>query len=314
MRFAVVMDPLGAIRMETDTSYAMIEEAWRRGWETLHLEPKDMFVRDGVALAFARRIRKASPFDLDPPALVRLGEIDVIAMRKDPPFDMEYVFSTYILETARDQGALVFNDPRGLRDANEKFAATRFSRHMPPTLVSKDVGVILDFLNEHPHAILKPLDWMGGASIFHLRKDDPKHEALLDSIVAKPGRTVMVQKYLPEIDTAGDKRIFMIDGEPIEETFARFPKSPGLPANAARGGSARASTLTPKDREICADLAPYLKAHGLIFVGFDVIGDYLTEINVTSSTGIRFIQKLFGTNPLERLFDGLERHRSLHGR
>lgn len=310
MKFAIVMDPIAGIRVQTDTSLRMLLEAQRRGWETLYLEPRDLHTRDGIAYGTARPIevfhRDRDWFRLGEARVVPLGEVDAIAMRKDPPFDMEYVYTTYALETAARQGAHVFNDPRGIRNTNEKYSATAYAKFMAPTLVTQDAELIRAFVREHGHAILKPLDWMGGAAIFHLKDGDPNDETVLDTFVESPRRTVMVQRFLPEIATAGDKRIFLIDGEPVESIFARFPKAPGLPANTARGGSYRKAAFTARDREICAALSPYLKANGLAFTAIDVIGDFLTEINVTSPTGVRAVQELHGVDVLAALFDRVE--------
>jgi len=307
MNFAVVMDSIHQIKPKTDTSLALLLSAKSRGWTLFYMEPKHLYVENGIAMG------RMYPLDVTPnhDRWFTLGEevhqplsaIDAICMRKDPPFDMEYIYATYILETAEQQGCFVFNKPAALRDCNEKFFATRFSQCMAPTIVTKDIQLITTFMEKHDHVILKPMDWMAGTAIFHLKRSDPNHVMLLETFVDLPQRTVMVQKFIPEIATKGDKRIFIIDGEPLEQIFTRIPKEPGLPANNARGGSSVAVTLSDRDRWICAQVGPILKQKGLLFSAIDVIGDFLTEINVTSPTGVRFIQQQYNVDVCKNILD-----------
>lgn len=291
-RLAVVMDPIGEIKYAKDTSLAMLLAAQRHGYELHYLTQADLYLRDGVARGKARPLTvQANPerwFELGEPSDRALGEMDVILMRKDPPFDNEYIYSTYILEAAERRGTLVVNRCQSLRDCNEKVFATQFPQCCPPVLVSADMQRLKDFHREHDDAIFKPLDGMGGTAIFRVRRGDPNVSVILEMLTQHGRRTIMAQKFIPQIED-GDKRILMINGEPVPYCLARVPLVGETRGNLAAGGTGRPQPLSERDRWIAAEVGPTLRERGLLFVGIDVIGDYLTEINVTSPTCIREI-------------------------
>jgi len=305
-RLGVVMDPIGSINIKKDSTFAMLLEAQARGWEIHYLELGDLFLRDGTACARRRSLRvfedSSRWFEFGPEATGVLSELDVILMRKDPPFDMEYVYATYLLELAEAAGVLVVNKPRSLRDANEKLFTIWFPQCTPPTLVTRRAALIHHFLVEHQDIILKPLDGMGGASVFRLRRDDPNVNVVLETLTHKETRFAMAQRFIPEI-TQGDKRILMIDGEPIPYALARIPAVGETRGNLAAGGTGVGVPLSDRDRWICHEVGPALRERGLLFVGLDVIGDYLTEINVTSPTCIRELDKRYGLHISAQLLD-----------
>lgn len=306
VRLGIVMDPIARISFKKDSSLAMLLAAKARGWTLLYMEQQDLYSREGQALG---RMRTLDVFD-DPQHWFELGaevaaplaELDVILMRKDPPFDNEYVYSTYLLEQAERAGVLVVNRPQSLRDCNEKLFATQFSACTPPTLVSRRADILRAFAEEHRDVILKPLDGMGGSSIFRHRPGDPNLSVILETLTQDGARQIMAQRYIPEIIN-GDKRILMIDGEPVPYCLARVPAQGETRGNLAAGGTGEARPLTERDRWIAAQVGPALRERGLLFVGLDVIGDYLTEINVTSPTCIREIDRAFDTRIAERLMD-----------
>lgn len=306
MKFGVVMDPIEAIKVYKDTTFAMLLEAQHRGWELSYMEQPDLFQRDGQSFALMRPLRVYDDrnhwHDLGPERIRPLSALDVIFMRVDPPFNMEYVFSTYLLELAESEGVLVVNKPQGLRDANEKLFTTWFPQCMPPTLVTRRRHQLREFLQEHEDIILKPLDSMGGASVFRLRTDDPNIGVVLETLTEFDVRSVMAQRYVPEI-VHGDKRILLIDGEPVPYALARMAPPGETRANLAVGGKGRGVELSERDRWICEQVAPTLRDRGLLFVGLDVIGDYLTEINVTSPTCIRELDQIYGLNISADLMD-----------
>lgn len=290
IKLGVVMNPIADISYKKDSTMAMLWAAAARGWELFYIEPQWLCLEQGQPVA------TVAPLDVfkDPTAWYRLGQqrnchlddLDIILMRKDPPFDNQYVYATYILEAAEQLGTLVVNRCRSLRDCNEKVFATRFPQCCPPVLVSGDKTRLKDFYAEHEDVIFKPLDGMGGASIFHVRKGDPNLSVILETLTDFGRRTIMAQRYLPEIRD-GDKRILMIRGEPVPWCLARLPAGGETRGNLAAGGTGRAQPLSDRDRWIAAQVGPSLIERGLLFVGLDVIGDYLTEINVTSPTCIR---------------------------
>jgi glutathione synthase len=304
----VVMDPIGDIHYKKDSTLAMLLAAQARGWHLHYFEPADLFLRDGVAYGRSRPLRVfADPegwFELGDATDIPLGELDVILMRKDPPFDMEYIYATYLLELAETAGALVVNRTQSLRDANEKLFAAWFPQCMPPTLVTRDMGRMRAFVAEQGEVVLKPLGGMGGASIFVTRQGDPNTSVIIETLTDHGQRYTMAQRYLPEI-AQGDKRILLIDGEPVPYALARIPAEGELRGNLAAGGSGVGVPLSERDRWICAQVAPRLREMGLLFVGLDVIGDYLTEINVTSPTCIRELDAQFGLDIAGQLMDAI---------
>jgi len=297
IRLGVVMDPIAALDYKKDSTLAMLWAAADRGWELHYMEQHDLFLRDGSARASARPLRvyrdAARWFDLGEPRELALGEFDAILMRKDPPFNNEYIYSTYVLEAGARDGCLVVNNPQSLRDCNEKLFATRFPQCCPPLLVSSDAGLLREFQRVHGDVIFKPLDSMGGTLVFRVRNGDPNLNVILETLTADGATTIMAQRYIPEI-VDGDKRILMIDGQPVPYALARIPAAGETRGNLAAGGRGEARALSERDRWICAEVGPELRARGLVFVGLDVIGDYLTEINVTSPTCIREIDAAHG--------------------
>ena len=309
IRVGVVMDPVGSIIVKKDTTLAMMLAAQRRGWELRYMELGDLFVRDGAALGRMRPIEVRD----DPRDWYALGEactgplasLDVILMRKDPPFDMEFVYATYILERAEAAGALVVNRPRSLRDANEKMFTAWFPQCCPPTLVTREHARMDAFLDEHGDIIVKPLDGMGGTSIFRVRADDPNVNVVFETLTRRQTRYAMCQRYVPEIRD-GDKRVLLIDGEPVEYALARVPAAGDARGNLAAGAEGVGMEITPRMRAIASEVGPVLREKGLLFVGLDVIGDWLTEINVTSPTCVREIDAAFGVDVAGRLMDAIE--------
>ena len=307
-RLGIVMDPIAAITFKKDSSLAMLLAAQARGWTLFYMEQQDLYQRGNQARARVRPLRvfndPAHWYELEAEQDIALHELDVVLMRKDPPFNSEYVYATYLLELAEKAGSLVVNSPRSLRDCNEKFFATQFPQCTPPTLVSRRADILRDFAREHSDVILKPLDEMGGASIFRHREGDPNLSVILEVLTEHGGRQIMAQRYIPEIKD-GDKRILMIDGEPVPYCLARIPAQGETRGNLAAGGRGEPRPLTERDREIAALVGPELRKRGLLFVGLDVIGDYLTEINVTSPTCIREIDAAYDTRIGERLMDAI---------
>ncbi|RUQ33536.1 MAG: glutathione synthase [Candidatus Competibacteraceae bacterium] len=297
LKLGVVMDPIAAITLKKDTTFAMLLAAQAHGWELHYFEQSDLYVRGGVAFGRSRQLHvkddKSDWFTFQGQQDLPLAQLDAILMRKDPPFDMEYIYTTYLLELAERDGALVVNRPRSLRDANEKLFALHFPQCCPPTLVSREATRFKSFLAEHGDIVVKPLDGMGGASVFRLRQDDPNLNVILETLTAHGQRLSMAQRYLPEVVT-GDKRILLIDGEPVPYALARIPQAGETRANLAAGGRGEGVALSERDRWICTQVAPRLREMGLLFVGLDVIGDWLTEINVTSPTCARELDAQFG--------------------
>lgn len=311
IRLGVVMDPIQSIHYHKDSTLAMLWEAQARGWSIAYMEQRDLYLRDREARARMRALTvhrdAARWFEFaGEPREGPLAELDVILMRKDPPFDLQYIYSTYILERAQADGVLVVNRPHSLRDANEKLFVAWFAACAPPMLVTCEHDRLRGFLAEHGDIILKPLDGMGGAGVFRVRRDDPNVNVTIETLTGHGSRHIMAQRFIPEV-VHGDKRILLIDGEPIPYALARRPAPGESRANLAAGGSYTGVELSARDRSICAALAPVLREKGLMFVGIDVIGDYLTEINVTSPTCIRELDKLYGLNIAGELLDAVER-------
>ncbi len=303
------MDPIARINIKKDTSFAMLLEAQARGWELQYMELADLCLRNGKtygrtrSLSVQRDDRQWFKFFAEQD--IALDTLDVIIMRKDPPFDQEYLYATYLLELAEHAGVYVINKPQSLRDANEKLFTSWFPQCCTETLVAKDSKAIKEFLLEVGDIILKPLDGMGGASIFHVRTNDPNLNVILETMTLHNTRTIMAQKYLPEIKD-GDKRILMVNGEPIPYCLARIPALGESRGNLAAGGTGEGRPLTDQDRWIANQVGPTLREKGLVFVGLDVIGNHLTEINVTSPTCVQELDQQFGLNISGQLMDHIE--------
>ncbi|WP_426287096.1 glutathione synthase [Luteibacter sp. E-22] len=306
---AVLMDPIRAIKIAKDTTFAMLLEASRRGHALLYMEQGDLALRDGEAWARLRPLTvKEDPsgwFALGEPVWRPLGEIDIVLARKDPPVDSQFIYDTMVLERAQRAGCKVVNDPRSLRDCNEKLFALDFPQCIVPTLVSRDRDELKQFVASHGEAVLKPLDGMGGRGIFRVKAGDSNLNSMLETLLDGARHFAIAQKYIPEI-TAGDKRILLIDGEPVPYALARIPQGDEFRGNLAAGGKGEGIALSDRDRWIAAQVGPELVRRGLRFVGLDVIGDYLTEINVTSPTGVRELDARFGINIAGLMFDAIE--------
>jgi glutathione synthase len=303
------MDPIRAIKIAKDSTFAMLLEASRRGHALLYMEQGDLALRDGEAWARLRPLTvKEDPanwFTLGEPTWRPLAEVDIVLARKDPPVDAQFIYDTMVLERAQRAGCKVVNDPRSLRDCNEKLFALDFPQCIAPTLVSRDAVELRRFVAEHGEAVLKPLDGMGGRGIFRVKHGDSNLNSMLETLLDGARHFAIAQKYIPEI-TAGDKRILLIDGEPVPYALARIPQGDEFRGNLAAGGRGEGIPLSDRDRWIAAQVAPELVRRGLRFVGLDVIGDYLTEINVTSPTCIRELDAQFGINIAGLMFDAIE--------
>lgn len=309
LRVGVVMDPIDSIKPVKDSSLAMLLEAERRDAEIHYMLQADLRMLAGVALARSRLLRvrdnEADWFDFGTAKDIRLGDLDVILMRKDPPFDMEYIYTSYILERAEEAGALIVNRPQSLRDMNEKAYTAWFPQCAPLTLVTRSMPDMKNFLAEHQRIVVKPLDGMGGKSIFVISAGDNNANVIFETLTDNGERFAMAQVFIPEI-SAGDKRILLVDGEPIPYALARIPSADDNRGNLVMGAVGEARELTDRDRWICSEIGPVLKDRGVIFAGIDVIGDFLTEINVTSPTGIRELDRAFDLNIAGTLFDAIE--------
>ena len=307
---AVLMDPIEAIHIKKDSTFAMLLEAQRRGYRLLYLTQDSLALRGAEPWAHAATLEvREDPrdwFTLGEREWIDLRKVDVILARKDPPFDSQFLYDTMVFDRAQAGGALVVNDPRALRDANEKLFALHFPQCIAPTLVARDAAAIKAFAREHGRIVLKPLDGMGGRGIFLSSGDDPNLNVILETLTREGREFAMAQKFIPEIK-AGDKRILLIDGEPVPYALARMPQGDEFRGNLARGGRGVGVPLSERDRWIAAQVGPELVRRGLRFVGLDVIGDYLTEVNVTSPTCIRELDAQFGLNIAGQLFDAIER-------
>jgi glutathione synthase len=313
---AVLMDPISAIKIAKDSTFAMLLEAQRRGHELHYFEQGDLALRDGAPWArIAPLSVREDPqgwYTLGPAQWRDLRELDVVLMRKDPPVDAQFIYDSMVLEAAQRGGVAVINDPRALRDCNEKLFALEFPQCIAPTLVARDAGELRRFTKEHGEVVLKPLDGMGGRGIFRVKAGDSNLNSMLETLIGGgahgEGRQLTIaQKYLPEI-SAGDKRILVVDGEPVPYALARIPQGDEFRGNLAAGGRGEGVPLSDRDRWIVDQVAPELRRRGLLFVGLDVIGDYLTEINVTSPTCVRELDAQFGLNIAGQLFDVIEQH------
>ncbi|MDX1605569.1 MAG: glutathione synthase [Candidatus Competibacterales bacterium] len=305
----VVMDPIGAISYKKDTTLALLLAVQARDWELHYFEQSDLYLQDGRAWGRSRLLEvRADPqnwYQFHGERELALDELDVILMRKDPPFDMEYVYTTYLLERAEAAGTLVVNKPQSLRDANEKLYTAWFPQCCPPSLVTRSHERVKAFLAEHGDIVVKPPEGMGGAKVFRLRPDDPNINVILENLTGFEHHYLIAQRYLPEI-REGDKRILLIDGEPIPYALARMAAPGETRANLAVGGRGVGVELSERDRWICAQVGPVARERGLIFVGLDVIGDYLTEINVTSPTCVRELDAQYGLDIGAELMTAIE--------
>ncbi|HAZ59983.1 MAG TPA: glutathione synthase [Gammaproteobacteria bacterium] len=313
-RLAVVMDPIAGISVAKDTTLAMLLAARRRGWSLWYTEQPDLCLRDGAALGLMAPLEVQDDpthwFSLGAASMQPLGALDFILMRKDPPFDTEYVHATQVLELAETQGATVANRPAALRDVSEKLALGLFPEFAPPTLVSARHERLLAFLAEFGDIVVKPLDGMGGRSVFRIQAGDGNRNVILETLTGGERRMVMAQRYLPEI-ADGDRRVLVVDGEPIPFTLARIPQRGDLRGNLAAGGRGEVLPITPAERRIAEALGPELRRRGLWFVGLDVIGGWLTEVNVTSPTCAREIEAATGLDIAGRFLSAIEAHRAM---
>ncbi len=305
----VVMDPIQNITIQKDSTFAMLLEAQKRDWNIWYIEQSDLFLEGDRTYSQMQQLKvEDNPshwHDLLSERTAPLDELDVILMRIDPPFDMEYIYTTYLLEQAEQHGTLIINRPQSLRDANEKLFTARFPQCCTPTIVARRHHHILKFLKKHGDIILKPLGGMGGASIFRIRQGDPNTNVILETLTRHGTQFTMAQRFVPEINK-GDKRILMVNGEPIPYALARIPKPGETRGNLAAGGSGRGQPLSENDFRIAREVGPTLREYGILFAGLDVIGDYLTEINVTSPTCIRELDKQFNLNISATLMDCIE--------
>ena len=305
------MDPIDEIKPVKDTTLAMLLAAQKRGWELWYAEQRDLWLRDGVALGRLRPIRVRNDlqdwFTLEAAHTRPLADFHAILMRKDPPFDMEYIYTTYILERAEEQGVLVANRPQGLRDMNEKVFTAWFPQCCAPTLITRDMADMHAFLREHLRIVCKPLYGMGGRSIFVVDRGDKNANVVFETMTEYGTRFAIVQKYIPDIVATGDSRILVIDGEPAPYALARIPSESDNRGNLAAGARGEGRELNDRDRWLVGQIGPTLRQRGMLFVGLDVIGGYVTEINVTSPTGVRELDKQFGTEIAGLLMDAIER-------
>jgi glutathione synthase len=311
LRVLVVMDAIDEIKPAKDTTLAMLLAAQKRGWELWYAEQRDLWLRDGIP---AGRVRPVSVrndlkdwFTLDAAHTRPLADFPVILMRKDPPFDMEYIYTTYILERAEEQGSLVVNRPQGLRDMNEKVFTAWFPQCCAPTLITRDMADMHTFLREHLRIVCKPLYGMGGRSIFVVDRGDKNANVVFETMTEYGTRFAIVQRYIPDIVASGDSRILVIDGEPAPYALARIPTETDHRGNLAAGARGQGRELNERDRWLVGEVGPTLRQRGMLFVGLDVIGGYVTEINVTSPTGVRELDKQFGTQIAGLLMDAIQK-------
>ena len=311
LSLAVVMDPIAKIKFAKDSTLAMLLAAAARGWKLTYFEQSDLFLRDGVALGHGKPLEVHNDsqkwFELGAAQVYKLGEFDCVFMRKDPPFDAEYIYSTYILERAELQGAFVANKPQGLRDMNEKVFTAWFPQCCAPTLITRSADDIKAFAAEHGRIVVKPLDGMGGKSIFVTEKGDKNLPVIIETLTDFGQRFAIAQRYLPEIAATGDSRVLLIDGEPVPYALARIPLPTDNRGNLAAGAKGVGRELTERDRWLAAEIGPALAARGMVFVGIDVIGGFVTEINVTSPTGIRELDSQFRLNIGDMVIAAFER-------
>jgi glutathione synthase len=308
-RLAVIMDPIESIKPQKDSTLAMLLEAQDRGWTIHYGQLRDIWLRDGEAHGRLCQLGVSDDpvhwFDPGEVAVTPLDDMDVILMRKDPPFDMNYIFATYILQRAEEHGAVVVNRPQSLRDANEKTFLAWFPNCAPPTLISRSLEEMRAFISEHHQVVVKPLDLMGGQSVFVTGAEDGNRNVILETITQRGTRYAMVQKYLPEIVSSGDKRIILIDGQAIPMALARIPSPGDHRGNMVAGARIEVRPLTDREMWICEQIGPVLQEKGLLFTGIDVIGDFMTELNVTSPTGIRELERESDVQITKQMFDAI---------
>ncbi len=310
LKIGVVMDPIASITPKKDSTLAMLLEAGRRDADIRYFEQASLRIIEGRAMGRGRALTVTDSneawWSFGDAEDIPLGDLDVILMRKDPPFDMEYVYTTYILDRARVAGALIVNHPQALRDMNEKAYTAWFPECTPLTLITRSMADMKAFLAEHERIVVKPLDGMGGKSIFVVKKGDNNANVIFETLTDNGRRFAMAQLYIPEI-SAGDKRILLIDGDPVPYALARIPSADDNRGNLVMGATGKGQPLSARDRDICERVGPVLRDQGVIFAGIDVIGDYLTEVNVTSPTGIRELDRQFSLNIAGLMFDAIEK-------
>lgn len=308
-KLAVVMDPIESIKIYKDSTFAMLLEAQQRDWDVYYILPHNLFTLDGQPLCRAAPLsvqdESSNWFELGATIEMGLHKFDVILMRQDPPFNMEYIYSTYVLELAQRLGVCVVNNPIALRNMNEKFAITNFPQCCTATLVTRDITTVESFIDLHKEVVVKPLDGMGGESIFKITPGDANKNSILEQITQRGSRTIMAQRFIPEI-SQGDKRILLVNGDPVPYALARIPQNGELRGNLAAGGTGQGIPLSEKDRWICAEIKTSLLENGILFAGIDVIGSYLTEINITSPTCIRELDAQYELNISGMLFDSID--------
>ncbi len=313
MKIAVWMDPLHQIKPHKDSTLAMLDSAQQLGWSCFYFTLNDLFCREGRAFAqtYSIQINDVNQLNWCETAAIgecALADFDIILARQDPPFNMQYIYATYLLELAEKEGVLVANRPKSIRDANEKLFTLYFPQCCPKTIVSQNINRLKAFWDQHRDVIFKPLDGMGGTSVFHVDKTGQNLSVILEMLTQQQHVSIMAQVYIPEIKRSGDKRVILINGEPIPFGLARIPKAGETRGNLAAGGTGKVVEVTERDRWICAQIAPSLQAKGLYFVGIDIIGDYLTEINVTSPTCIREISESSGIDIARQYIEFLHHH------
>jgi len=309
MKLGIVMDPIETINFKKDSTLAMMIEAQNKNHELFYMTPDSLYINSGISYAASSKVEvKNDPlgwFELEEEKLIKLSQLDAILMRQDPPFNSNYIYNTYVLEMASREGVSIFNNPRSLRDCNEKVFATEFPQCCTKHLVTSHKKLLTDFVEEHNDTVIKPLDGMGGASIFRLKKNDPNLNVILETITLHFTQKVMIQEYIPEI-AEGDKRVLIINGEPMSAAIARIPAQGELRGNLAAGASAVAKSLSDRDMWICREVGPSLVEKGLLLVGLDIIGDYLTEINVTSPTCFKEYKELCDIDVSKTFIEAVE--------
>ena len=309
MKLGIVMDPIESIKPWKDSSFAMLLEAQRRGWQIFYMRVEDLYMDGSISYANYHLLQLKDDnhdwFVKSTPGICRLDDLDVILMRKDPPFDLEYIYTTYLLEQAEENGTLIINKAASLRDCNEKLYTRYFPQCCVESRISRDPRKLLEFIETHADVIIKPLDGMGGKSIFRVQSGDANTNVILETVTQSGTSQTMAQRYIPEI-TEGDKRILLINGEAVPYALARLPASGENRGNIAAGASTRGQPLSKRDHWLCEQIGPSLRDRGLIFVGIDVIGDYITEINVTSPTCIRELDQQFDLNISKDLFNCID--------